>query len=80
MNRNPSKRLGFGPGGVQEIKEHVFFSTIDWKEAQQKKLPVPMPEMKELVDADVTLEKIYGRGAWDEKLKDVNRIKEWSFI
>ena len=39
-----------------------------------------MPEMKELVDADVTLEKIYGRGAWDEKLKDVNRIKEWSFI
>jgi len=36
--------------------------------------------MKELAEADVSLEKIYGRGAWDENLKDINRIKDWSFI
>uniref|UniRef100_A0A3Q2XZY8 non-specific serine/threonine protein kinase n=1 Tax=Hippocampus comes TaxID=109280 RepID=A0A3Q2XZY8_HIPCM len=30
FKRNPSNRLGAGPDGVEEIKRHQFFSTIDW--------------------------------------------------
>ncbi|XP_016334535.1 ribosomal protein S6 kinase alpha-6-like [Sinocyclocheilus anshuiensis] len=30
FKRNPSNRLGAGPDGVEEIKRHAFFSTIDW--------------------------------------------------
>lgn len=30
LNRNPSKRLGAGQDGADEIKRHPFFSGIDW--------------------------------------------------
>ncbi|GCB66814.1 hypothetical protein scyTo_0007945 [Scyliorhinus torazame] len=30
FKRNPGNRLGAGPDGVEEIKRHAFFSTIDW--------------------------------------------------
>ncbi|KAI4890034.1 hypothetical protein NFI96_005355 [Prochilodus magdalenae] len=30
FKRNPGNRLGAGPDGVEEIKRHPFFSTIDW--------------------------------------------------
>ncbi|KAK3535491.1 hypothetical protein QTP70_016911 [Hemibagrus guttatus] len=30
FKRNPANRLGAGPDGVEEIKRHAFFSTIDW--------------------------------------------------
>ncbi|KAI2664798.1 Ribosomal protein S6 kinase alpha-3 [Labeo rohita] len=30
FKRNPGNRLGAGPDGVEEIKRHSFFSTIDW--------------------------------------------------
>jgi len=36
--------------------------------------------MKALSKADVSVDRVYGRGAWDESLKDCNRIREWSFV
>ena len=30
LNRNPSRRLGAGPEGANEIKRHAFFAEIDW--------------------------------------------------
>uniref|UniRef100_A0A3P9J679 non-specific serine/threonine protein kinase n=1 Tax=Oryzias latipes TaxID=8090 RepID=A0A3P9J679_ORYLA len=30
FKRNPGNRLGAGPDGVEEIKRHHFFHTIDW--------------------------------------------------
>lgn len=38
LNRNPSKRLGAGPEGAEEIKRHPFFKTIDWTGVKDKKL------------------------------------------
>ncbi len=31
LNRNPMKRLGAGPKGVEDIKKHAFFKDVDWK-------------------------------------------------
>jgi len=36
--------------------------------------------MKALNKAEVSLEKVYGRGAFDDNLKDYNRLRQWSFI
>ena len=30
LNRNPSKRLGAGAAGAEDIKRHVFFADTDW--------------------------------------------------
>uniref|UniRef100_A0AAQ4R213 non-specific serine/threonine protein kinase n=1 Tax=Gasterosteus aculeatus aculeatus TaxID=481459 RepID=A0AAQ4R213_GASAC len=41
FKRNPSNRLGAGPDGVEEIKRHPFFSTIDWNKLFRREIPPP---------------------------------------
>ncbi|KAK7877404.1 hypothetical protein WMY93_031891 [Mugilogobius chulae] len=38
FKRNPANRLGAGPDGVEEIKRHQFFNTIDWNSVQSLKM------------------------------------------
>ena len=45
LNRNPSKRLGAGPEGSEEIKQHQFFEGIDWSTVRFKKLQPPKQEI-----------------------------------
>jgi len=80
LNRNPYKRLGSGKEDAKQIKEHPFFKKINWDDAINMKLPVPPPYMKKIVLQEIPDDKVYGRGAFDEALKDVNRLNEWSFI
>ncbi|XP_003707740.1 AKT serine/threonine protein kinase [Megachile rotundata] len=39
--KDPSKRLGGGPNDAKEIMDHAFFSSIDWYDLVQKKIPPP---------------------------------------
>lgn len=80
MNRNPYKRLGAGKRDAEEIKEHPFFQTINWNDVVQRKLKVPKIQLKKVVKTEIPLEKVYGKGAFDENLKNHNRLNEWSFI
>jgi hypothetical protein len=41
---------------------------------------VPTPNIKKIVPIDVPFEKVYGKGAIDEALKDYNRLDQWSFV
>uniref|UniRef100_A0A671N0X2 non-specific serine/threonine protein kinase n=1 Tax=Sinocyclocheilus anshuiensis TaxID=1608454 RepID=A0A671N0X2_9TELE len=41
FKRNPNNRLGAGPDGVEEIKRHSFFSTIDWNKLYRKEVYPP---------------------------------------
>lgn len=41
LNRNPRKRLGAGPGDAEELKQHKFFSGINWQDVQNEKLKMP---------------------------------------
>uniref|UniRef100_A0ABM5FY94 Ribosomal protein S6 kinase n=1 Tax=Pogona vitticeps TaxID=103695 RepID=A0ABM5FY94_9SAUR len=41
FKRNPSNRLGAGFDGVEEIKRHPFFATIDWNKLYRKEIKPP---------------------------------------
>ena len=44
LNRNPSKRLGAGQDGADEIKRHAFFENIDWEKVSLRQMEVPSPK------------------------------------
>ncbi|KAG7270929.1 hypothetical protein CRUP_025680, partial [Coryphaenoides rupestris] len=41
FKRNPTNRLGAGPEGVEEIKQHRFFAPIDWNRLYKRELRPP---------------------------------------
>ncbi|XP_023684898.1 ribosomal protein S6 kinase alpha-2 [Paramormyrops kingsleyae] len=41
FKRNPSNRLGAGSDGVEEIKRHPFFTSIDWNKLYRKEVKPP---------------------------------------
>ncbi|NXX44066.1 KS6A2 kinase, partial [Tricholaema leucomelas] len=41
FKRNPANRLGAGLDGVEEIKRHPFFGTIDWNKLYRKEIKPP---------------------------------------
>ncbi|NWU99146.1 KS6A2 kinase, partial [Upupa epops] len=41
FKRNPSNRLGAGFDGVEEIKRHPFFVTIDWNKLYRREIKPP---------------------------------------
>jgi p90 ribosomal S6 kinase len=51
FKRNPVNRLGAGPTGSQEIKNHEFFTHIDWTKLYRRELS---PPYKPTVHSDET--------------------------
>lgn len=38
LTRDPSKRLGSGPGGADAIRKHAFFKTINWSKLEERQI------------------------------------------
>ena len=42
MIKKTKSRLGCGPKGIKEIKDHPFFESIDWEKIVEKKVQAPL--------------------------------------
>jgi serine/threonine protein kinase len=76
LNRNPSKRIGAGPRGAEEIKEHLFFKDIDWNKVYNKEYKVPEPHIRNIKQNNPMAASIFD----DLGVIDDNRLPGWSFI
>ncbi|KAE9017344.1 hypothetical protein PR002_g13416 [Phytophthora rubi] len=52
LTKDPEHRLGCGPEGVEEIKQHPFFAEIDWDMLLRMEMEVPRPphRMEDVTD------------------------------
>ena len=51
MEKDPTKRLGTGEKGWEDVKAHPYFDGIDWEEAKKKNLIPPfVPKIKNELD------------------------------
>ena len=51
FHKSPDKRLGAPPGGAKAIKEHPFFSMVNWQALLNKQINPPfLPVIKNEID------------------------------
>ncbi|KAI3425001.1 hypothetical protein D9Q98_008382 [Chlorella vulgaris] len=41
LQKDASRRLGYGPSGSADVMRHAFFKTVDWKKLELRQVPCP---------------------------------------
>ncbi len=41
MIKSPQKRLGCGPDGEKNVRDHLFFRRLDWKRIESREVQPP---------------------------------------
>jgi hypothetical protein len=60
--KQPERRLGMPPGGVNEVKRHPFLGKLDWDALAQRRLPAPFAPHTTIKDDISTRKKMKGSG------------------
>ena len=80
LNRNPTRRLGAGPEGAQEIMRHPFFNSINWQDVMYKRTNPPKPRMRsddfneQLPQSDFSKEQI--NAIFDDEMELQHEMQE----
>ncbi|KAJ2723663.1 hypothetical protein GGI07_002458 [Coemansia sp. Benny D115] len=54
LNKDPSQRLGCGPGGMEAVKSHPFFASINWDLLEAKQLEPPFAPNSDQSNFDIS--------------------------
>ncbi|KAJ7307511.1 hypothetical protein JRQ81_009535 [Phrynocephalus forsythii] len=83
--KDPRKRLGSGPTGAQEIKDHPFFTGLDWTELAARRVKPPFKplirselDVRNFAEEFTSLEPIYSPAGTPPSLDRV--FQGYSFI
>ena len=83
FKRNPQNRLGHGVNGIENIKAHSFFKTIDWDRLMKREVPPPFkpacPRADDAFyfDTEFTSRTPKGVAQWCVIIKDIPLIVPW---
>lgn len=76
LQKDPSKRLGFTLG-ASEIKQHSFFSSINWTSVLSKDRKSPLRPSLQKSHRLISTEEMFGS---NERHSNTQVIPDWSFI
>nr|CCA23228.1 RAC family serine/threonineprotein kinase putative [Albugo laibachii Nc14] len=84
LNRDPSKRLGSGQRGGQDIMDHTFFEQIDWEKLLRKEYEPPfVPDVSSTDDVTNVPEMFQSMPAVDSPVKgkqgDAHHFEDFSY-
>lgn len=84
LNRDPSKRLGSGRRGGQDIMDHAFFEPLDWEKVLRKEYTPPfVPEVSSIDDVTNVPEMFQSMLAVDSPVKgkqgDGHHFEDFSY-
>ena len=74
LKRDPTKRLGSGPEGSENIKKHPWFKSIDWDFAMKRGLDLPKPVLKPIVPSKIDPELFAETG------KKYKKVQNWTIM
>jgi len=85
--KDPSRRLGCGPGGPAELQRHPFFASVDWTKMVENQMESPLrPPNKERVraveqeDFEQSFGKITESSPQLKKAQDPELFKGFDFV
>ena len=59
LERDPTKRLGYGEEDATEIKRHPFFAKIDWDQLHKKQIEPPFKPVVKGPDDTSNIDKMF---------------------
>jgi serine/threonine protein kinase len=62
LQREPPKRLGYGPTGSEEVMRHPFFKNLSWNKLMRREMPSPFRPSVKQVDSVENFDKIWTVG------------------
>lgn len=75
LNRKVEKRLGCGPGGIEEIKRHRWFKGVDWEQLRKKEIAAPfVPKFSHAGDTSNFITWAKDTPSLDEEFEDFGQL------